>query len=301
MKKPLLFFSLFIFIISSTTAQTPGVQWKKQLAPKNYDTQGQFVYALSKVKNGGYVFVGCDSANFYDKYATIDKEAGNWPMIIRTDSAGKNVWAVRSATAEYASSYTSVAAISSGDFITTGFTGNYVNGVGYVNDLTVTRYSANGSVLWIKTFGGSKNDYGQSIIQTTDGGFAVTGYTSSNDGNVSGNHRTNSYDFWVIKLDETGALQWQKCYGGSTDDKAYDIKQTSDGGYIVVGKDSSGDGNVTEWRGYTDGWIVKLDRTGNLQWQKSIGGSYSDVFKSVVQTVDGGYLVVGSTFQMTRM
>lgn len=94
----------------------------------------------------------------------------------------------------------------------------------------------------------------------------MAGYTNSNDGNVSGNHGTNTYDFWVVKLDNSGNLLWQKCFGGSGDDKAYSIKQTFDGGYIVAGKNNSVDGNVTNNKGATDAWVIKLDSNGNLQW-----------------------------------
>jgi len=138
---------------------------------------------------------------------------------------------------------------------------------------------------------------GYSIRQTSDGGFIVAGYTSSNDGDVSGNH--GNTDFWVIKTDDNGVLQWQKCLGGSLDEEATSVKQTADGGYIVAGYTSSNDSDITGNHGGTDLWVVKLDNNGNIEWQKSLGGSagegggYSNVM--VEQCTNGGYFVASGT------
>ena len=156
-------------------------------------------------------------------------------------------------------------------------------------------------VEWKKTLGGSYGDGAESIQQTDDGGYIVAGYTCSNDGDVDGNH--GYCDFWVVKLDENGTIQWQKCLGGRYLDLAYSIQQTSDGGYIVVGETRSNDGDVSGWHGgydengdpKPDMWIVKLDSNGNIQWQKCLGGSDYDVAESVQRTSDGGYIVAGWT------
>ncbi len=149
-------------------------------------------------------------------------------------------------------------------------------------------------VEWKKTLGGSYGDGAESIQQTDDGGYIVAGYTCSNDGDVDGNH--GYCDFWVVKLDENGAIQWQKCLGGSSNDQAYSIQQTKNGGYIVAGWTWSNDGNVSGYHGYTDFWVVKLDPNGNIEWQKCLGGSYDDRAYSIQQTSDGGYIVAGWTW-----
>ena len=113
-------------------------------------------------------------------------------------------------------------------------------------------------ISFAKYLGGS-DDEARSIQQTSDGGYIVAGYTGSNDGDVSGNHGRGSFDYWIVKLDETGKIQWQKCLGGSSYDEAYSIQQTSDGGYIVAGYTGSNDGDVSGNHGYTDYWVVKLD------------------------------------------
>ncbi|MBM7560374.1 Ig-like domain-containing protein [Marinitoga litoralis] len=149
---------------------------------------------------------------------------------------------------------------------------------------------------WQKTFGGSDLDSAHSIEQTTDGGFIVAGYTKSNDGDVTGNHGLYSYDYWIIKLDENGNLEWQKTFGGSDSDSAHSIEQTTDGGFIVAGYTKSNDGDVTGNHGGADYWIIKLDSNGNLEWQKTFGGSNWDYAQSIEQTTDGGFIVAGYTW-----
>src|SRR5207247_1541524 len=103
-------------------------------------------------------------------------------------------------------------------------------------------------------------------------------------------------DAWIVKLDVSGNLLWEKSLGGSGDDYAYSIQQTNDDGFIVAGSSPSNDGDVSGNHGHTDFWIVKLDEDGNLLWQKSFGGSDYDQAKSIQQTVDGGYVVAGYSY-----
>jgi len=146
---------------------------------------------------------------------------------------------------------------------------------------------------WQKCLGGSRSDYAQSIQQTADGGCVVAGYAYSNDGNVSGNQ--GGYDLWVVKLDASGNFVWQKCLGGTNWEYAQSLQQTADGGYVVAGWTYSNNGNVSDNHGESDYWIVKLDASGNLVWQKCLGGSSWDEAWSVQQTADGGYAVAGFT------
>jgi fimbrial isopeptide formation D2 family protein len=296
MKKTLLSFLVFLSIISIAAAQTPGVLWKKLIDPKTYNTRGQVIYGIDKIPGGGFVMVGFDTSFAFDKTKTLDKEAGEYQVIIKADTAGKVIWGTRGG-AYSNSAYTSVVATSGGEFVTTGFQSiyNYTASL-YENKISVVKFSANGAGVWGKEFGGLRTSMAQGITKTNDGGYAIAGYTNCNDTTVTDNHGTNTYDFWILKLNATGTLQWKRCFGGSGDDKAYDIKQTTDGGYIVVGKNNSTNGNVTQSRGSEDAWIIKLDNVGNLVWQKSLGGSNLDVFKSVIQTPDGGYIAVGNTF-----
>ncbi len=146
---------------------------------------------------------------------------------------------------------------------------------------------------WQKALGGTGDDVGNFFAPTTDGGFIVVGYSNSNNGDVSGNHGNN--DGWVAKLTSTGAVDWQKSIGGSQVDEFICVSTTSDGGYILAGSSSSSDGDITTNKGDNDALLVKLTSTGTISWQKTYGGSAADVFRSVEQTIDGGYIAVGYT------
>jgi hypothetical protein len=147
---------------------------------------------------------------------------------------------------------------------------------------------------WQKCLGGTNDDYAYSIQQTRDSGYIVAGGTSSNDGNVHGNH--GSSDIWVVRLDSNGSMQWLECPGGNSSDIAYSVQQTSDLGYVLAGATSSCDGDVRGNHGSSDAWIVKLDSNGFLLWQKCLGGSGWDEGRSIQQTTDGGYIVAGVTW-----
>ena len=116
------------------------------------------------------------------------------------------------------------------------------------------------------------------------------GYTNSGDGDVNSNHSTNTADIWIVKTDTSGNIIWKYNYGGTGSDVAYSIALTSDNGFIVGGKSSSADGDVTENNGEADFWIIKLNSNGVMQWQKSFGGSDADECYTIIQTAEGGYI-----------
>lgn len=153
------------------------------------------------------------------------------------------------------------------------------------------------AIQWKKTFGSTWTERAYSTQPTKDGGCIVAGYANYNEDDVTGNHGGD--DFWVVKLSFAGVLQWQQCYGGSNDDIAYSIQQTTDGGYIVAGSTLSTDGQVTGFHRnqynplWEDYWVIKIDSVGTLQWQKTLGGTGFDEAYSVAQTLDGGYIVAG--------
>jgi hypothetical protein len=151
--------------------------------------------------------------------------------------------------------------------------------------------SAQPSIEWQKCLGGEAYDIAASSQQTLDGGYIVAGSTLSNNGEVSGNQ--GLFDFWVVKLDTAGSVLWKKVFGGSNFDLASAVRQTIDGGFIIVGVTESNDRDVTGNHGDKDAWVVKLSSTGVLQWQHALGGSGWEEAKSVELTPDGGYIVAG--------
>ncbi len=150
------------------------------------------------------------------------------------------------------------------------------------------------AIQWQKCLGGTAWDEAYSIQPTTDGGYIVAGTTTSNDGDVTGNH--GGQDVWVVKLSSTCTLQWQKTLGGTGNEYAISIQPTPDGGFIVAGYTQSTDGDVTGNHGYNDVWVVKLSSTGSLQWQNPLGGTGDDRSYSIQSTPDDGYIVAGYTY-----
>lgn len=149
-----------------------------------------------------------------------------------------------------------------------------------------------GEIAWIKSFGGSGDESAQSVIETNDGGYAVLGFSNSTDGDLQGKTLPVN-DYWLLKLDSEGNVQWTQTYGGSKDDRGQAIIQTFDGGYAITGYAMSDDGDGSNNNGFHDNWIIKLDANGNLQWEKSFGFSGHDHSYDLVQTPDGGFFFVG--------
>ncbi|HEX6426163.1 MAG TPA: T9SS type A sorting domain-containing protein, partial [Niastella sp.] len=179
-------------------------------------------------------------------------------------------------------------------YIVTGFTnsndGNVTGNHGG-GDAWIVRLGSKGNVVWQKCLGGTKSDVGRYITPTADG-YIVVGESMSIDGDVTGGH--GGSDIWVVKLDKNGNIMWQKCLGGSNEEKASGIKQTADGGYIISGTTHSNDGDVQGFHGSTDMWVVKLTSNGALEWQKCLGGSYLEFSYDIELTATGGYIVAGS-------
>ncbi len=153
-------------------------------------------------------------------------------------------------------------------------------------------------VDFVKTYGGSKNESGQSVVQTSDNGYGILGFTQSIDGDVLTTKTTIQYDFWLLKFDKNDNLLWQKTYGGSKDDKAYQIIETNDNGFAITGYSKSNDGDLTVNEGFEDVWILKLDANGTVLWKTTTGFSGTDKGFSLIQTNDGGYFI-GSILDVT--
>ena len=158
-------------------------------------------------------------------------------------------------------------------------------------DVWIIKLSSLGVIEWQNSYGGSSSDVGLSIITTPEGGYIFTGYTLSNDGDISVNRGYE--DAWVVKLNNVGTIEWQKTYGGSSFDEGLKIINTNDGGYAIAGYSLSNDGNVSGNHGGADGWFIKLSTIGNVEWQKSFGGSNTDIFASCTQTADGEFIIAG--------
>lgn len=164
-----------------------------------------------------------------------------------------------------------------------------------LSDCWIVKLNANGKIQWDETIGGDYYDYLTCLQQTSDEGYILGVVSESDSSGEKTENSRGSADYWIVKLDKTGKIQWDKTIGGNDDDEIRSLKQTSDGGYIVGGYSrSEPSGEKTQnCRGGFDYWIVKLDKLGNIEWTKTIGGNKDDYLTSVQQTNDGGYILGG--------
>jgi len=154
------------------------------------------------------------------------------------------------------------------------------------NSITGSNQQSSNTIRFYKSFGGNRKDVGESVYQTSDGGYIITGRTDS-----YGNGET---DLWIIKTNLFGMEEWSKTLGGSRDDEGYSVIQSNDGSYIVLGRtESSGNGE-------SDIWIMKINSLGNIQWEATFGGPYDDWGFEVQQTSDRNFILIGSIYNMNN-
>jgi len=198
----------------------------------------------------------------------------------------------------------SVVATSDGGYAILGFTqsldGDITDKINESFDYWVLKYNAENELQWQKTFGGSEDERGSSIIQTQDGGFAILGFSLSNDGDVTENEGLQ--DYWLVKLDSNGNISWQKSFGYQGADSGISVIQTNDQGFLISGTldvtASGGEGNSSRGSNRHAGgdyWVLKLDTIGNMEWSKYFGGNFTDTPHDVIQTEDNGFIIVGSS------
>ncbi len=269
-------------------SSTGSLQWQKTLG----GTADDYAYSIQLTPDGGYIMAGYTQSINGD---VTGNHSGNDAWVVKLGTTGNIEWqkALGGTVSDVAYDIQSTP---DGGYIvagTTYSTDGDVTGNHGVNDAWVVKLSSTGSLQWQKTLGGTGYDLAYSIQPTTDGGYIVAGYTNSINGDVTGNH--GGYDAWVVKLSVTGIVEWQKCLGGTIDDKAFSIHPTPDGGYILASTTFSTDGDVIGNHGIDDAWIVKLDATGAIVWQKALGGTAWEVVSSIQSTTDGGYVMAGYT------
>lgn len=193
----------------------------------------------------------------------------------------------------------SVTSTSDGGWIVAGKTasvnGDIINHFGNY-DVWVIKYNRQGEIEWNKCYGGTNVDGSNTIRVTSDGGYILDGGTSSNGHNVSGNHGFS--DQWLLKLDSLGVIQWQRCIGGSVNDDGGDVLQTTDGGYIAIGRTYSTNDDAIGNHGDDDILFSRLDASGNLLWAKCFGGSDHEMPGSLHVDSDGNYLFNGGTWSV---
>jgi predicted secreted protein len=293
-----------------------NMQWNKTYGGTSAEAES----AMCQTIDGGYALAG---------YTSSFGAGGNDFWLVKTDGSGNMQWNKTYGGTDGDLAY-SVVATSDGGYAIIGYTNSFGAGG---QDAYLVKTNSSGDLQWNKTYGGTGGDVAYSVVATSDGGYAISGYTDS--------FGAGSNDFWLFKTDAAGNMQWNQTYGGTGGDTEMYLIQTVEGGYALAGytssfgaggndfwlvkTDASGNmewnqtygGTGTEWGihviqteeggyaiiGYTnsfgaggnDVWLVKTDADGNMQWNQTYGGTSSDAGWSLIQTIDGGYAIAGNT------
>ncbi len=248
--------------MSHVCSQPPEVEWFRTFGLDSTD----IAYSVQQTTDGGYIYAGKTGPSLW---------YGTDALLVKTDSVGNIDW-YRLYGGEEVDDTKSVLQTSDGGYILAGRTASFGSGA---VDMYVLKTNGQGDTLWTRTYGGISSDNAESVQQTTDGGYVIAGDSRET--------YMDLFDMYLVKIDSLGDTIWTRTYGGPNDRTAYCVRQTRDGGFILVGFNGGG----VE----SDIYLVNTDSLGNLQWTGTYGGNDYDRARSVLQTTDGGYIVVGST------
>lgn len=252
---------LSLFIITIGYSQVPEIIWSKTFGGSESDV-GRYVQITN---DGGFILTG-NSSSFSG--SSIDV------YVVKTDEFGDEQWS-QSYGGENEDYGFSVQITSDGGYIVAGYTNSFGAG-GW--DAYLIKLDQNGTEEWSETYGETEDDKVHDVQQTADGGYVMAGSTKS--------FGVGNWDYYIVKTDSQGNEEWTKTFGEDSNDECYSIQLTSDGGYIVAGYSSDGEGDF-------DSYIVKIDDQGNEQWSQTYGGELYSEGRYVEQTSDNGYIVTG--------
>lgn len=228
--------------------------------------RGERANCVMRTRDGGFAIAG----------ASFSFGAGATDFyFIKTDAQGRQLW-MRTFGGRHYDECFSVYELPNGRFSLAGF--NWSWGAG-AKDFYLVETDADGELIWQRTYGGAEYDYCRRHIPTSDGGFALTGYTTSQGAGLK--------DMYLVKVDSRGDVQWDASYGGEHNDDANDIIQTLDGGFALAGLTVSDDASL--W----DAYLVKTDGNGRLEWQKLYDYADREGFYSLREAALGGFYLLG--------
>lgn len=284
MKKILLL--LFTF---NAFAQAPNIEWQKSIGGTQTDSGNSVI----QTNDGGYIAVG---ATLSSDIIPLGNYHGDYDVyVVKTNNLGNIEWQKTIGGSGYDVGISIIETNDNG-YIIAGYTsssdGDITSNNGQFDGLVI-KLDSIGTIIWQKTYGGSSRENFYSIVQTSDGGYILSGTSISNDGQVAQNY--GSIDCWVVKINDLGIIEWEKNYGGSSEEFIVDIKEISNNGYIFVGHSFSNNVDITTNQGSCDAWIVKINNLGVIEWQKTYGGSEQDYLYNIQQTPDGGFVICGQT------
>lgn len=271
-----------------------SIQWQNTIGGSGFD----YLESVQETTDGGFILAGYSNSGISGDKTELC-QGGDDYWVIKLDASGSIQWQNNIGGSNYDYLY-SIQQTTDGGYVLGGSSNSGISGDKTEStrgnfDIWVVKLNAAGNVLWQNDIGGSNEDYLFSIQQTTDDGYILGGHSISGISGDKTEACQGLEDYWVLKLDAAGNIQWQNTIGGNNSDLLNSIQQTTDGGYVLGGYSSSSiSGDKTEpLQGSADLWVVKLDATGNIQWQNDIGGSSTDRLISIQQTTDGGYILGG--------
>lgn len=253
--------------------------------------------AITTSADGGFVAAGfsySDNFDFTGNHGSTDV------VVVKRDLNGNKVWTkcLGGTGPDFANNIINT---QDNGYLVVGSTnsidGDVTGNSGTDENVWVIKLDADGNILWNKTYGGAGIDVGLAVASTTDG-YIIASASRSNDGDVSGHHNTGSEDIWMMKINTSGNIIWQKSLGGTGQDFSLSIISTTGDGILIAGNTNSNNDDVTGNHGGQDAWLVKLNAAGDLVWQKTFGGSADEFVGSIESSGDGGFVVAGRTYSI---
>lgn len=272
------------------------IEWENTIGGDHYD----WMAGMEQTADGGYILGGGSQSGISGDKTEKHYGYGDY-WVIKLNSTGDIEWQNTLVGQQFDIMH-SVHQTADGGYILGGHSDSDIsddkseNHIGE-GDYWIVKLNSLGFIEWDNTIGGEKYDRLVSAKQIEDGGYILAGYSESGKTGDKSEPKQGLYDYWILKLDGSGNIEWQNAIGGSGDDIVTCVEQTNDGGYVVGGYSNSGiSGDKTEeCQGLYDYWVVKLSSSGDIEWQNTIGGSQSDYLSEVLQTIDGNYLLGGSS------
>lgn len=296
------FFYLCVLLISAfsaynVSAQDPQIEWQNTIGGSAWDE----LTSIEVTTDGGYI-CGGTSASDISGDKTEDSNGSTDYWIVKIDSVGNIQWqntiGGNSTDGLFDIKQTLEGGYICGGTSISGISGDKTEDIpGSSYDWWILKLDSAGQIEWQNTIGGTLNDRFNSIQQTNDGGYICGGSSESNISVDKADNSRGDFDYWIVKLDSIGNIQWQNTIGGDTTEILHSIQQTMDGGYICGGWSLSNiSGDKTEnSNGLEDYWVVKLDNSGQIEWQNTIGGNSTDYAFDIKQTSNKGFICGGSS------
>jgi hypothetical protein len=268
-----------------------STQWQHTIGGSADD----YLFTMHQTFDGGYILGGVSESNISgDKSENC---LGFWDYwIVKVDSLGNIQWDNTIGGNDWDRLY-SIQQTADGGYILGGDSESAASADKSENstdtDYWLVKCNSNGAIVWENTIGGNSSDYLKSTTTLSDGSYVIGGHSYSSISGDKTEDNQGYFDYWILKIDSIGNIIWQNTFGGDELDQCYSTLPTSDGGYIVIGDTRSPiSGDKTENNvGSADSWVVKLDSTGKIQWQNTIGGVAVEHSQKIFTTSDGGFIM----------